>query len=229
MGTTARTARHRAAGLALVLTAGLALAGCSGVGGTTSSGSGTTGNSKSSAPSTNTSTSSGTSSPPGSAATSTGSASPGSGAGSSGAGPAGATRCTAATTRTRAVTDPGGGAAGSFGVELVTTNTGRAACTLEGFPGVSLTAPGSGAQLGAAADREPEEASPSVRLAPGASATALVRVTQAANYGSRCTQVTAAGFRVYLPGQTAAQYAPYHVEACSEPDVHLLSVRPFHT
>jgi uncharacterized cupredoxin-like copper-binding protein len=221
MGTTARTVRHQVAGLSLVLTAGLALAACGGGAGT-SSGSG----SSSSTPQTATGTSSTSSSASSSSsATSTGSSS----TSGSGTTTAAAVRCAAATTRTRAVTEPGGGAAGHYGVELVTTNTGRTACTLKGFPGVSFTAPGTGAQLGAAADREPGQTSPLVRLAPGASATALVRVTQAGNYGSRCQLAKASGFRVYLPGEKAAQYAPYPAQACSNSDIHLLTVRPFHT
>ena len=226
MGTTARTVRHQVAGLTLVLTAGLALAACGGGG--TSGASGTSsgsGSSSSPAPSSATGTSSSsTTSSSSSSATSSGSA-----GSSSGAPTATTARCTAATTRTRAVTEPGGGAAGSYGVELVTTNAGRTPCTLEGFPGVSFTAPGTGAQLGAAADREPGQTTPLVRLAPGASATALVRVTQAANYGSRCQLAKASGFRVYLPGEKAAQYAPYPAQACSNSDIHLLTVRPFHT
>lgn len=221
MRTTGKTARHQVAGLALVVTTGLALAACGGGGGT----SGGSGTSSGATPPTATSTSSSSSSPASSSST----ASTGSASSSSGTTPAATVRCTAATTRTRAVTEPGGGAAGSYGVELVTTNTGRTACTLEGFPGVSFTAPGTGAQLGAAADRESGQTAPLVRLAPGASATALVRVTQAGNYGPRCQLAKAAGFRVYLPGDTAAQYAPYAAEACSNKDLHLLRVRPFHT
>ncbi|MFC8502813.1 DUF4232 domain-containing protein [Pedococcus sp. NPDC057267] len=218
MGTTAKTDRHQVAGVALALTAGLALAACGGGGGT--SGGSSSSSSSSAAP-----TSSGSSSASSSSSTtSTGSASSGSGATTSAA-----RRCTAAATSTRAVPEPGGAAAGSYGVELVTTNTGRVTCTLEGFPGVSLSASATGAQLGAAADREPGQASPLVRLAPGASATAMVRVTQAANYGPRCQLARATGLRVYLPGDTAAQYAPYPAAACSNSDVHLLSVRPFRT
>ena len=225
MGTTAKTARHQVAGLALVLTTGLALAACGGGGGTSGgSGTGASGTTGSSTATTATGTSSGSSS-----AGSPGTTTTGSSASSSGAATAASARCTAGTTRTRAVTEPGGGAAGSYGVEVVTTNTGRASCTLKGFPGVSLTAPGTGAQLGAAADREPGQTSPLVRLAPGASATALVRVTRAANYGTRCRLAKASGFRVYLPGEKAAQYAPYPAEACSNGDVHLLTVRPFRT
>jgi hypothetical protein len=112
-------------------------------------------------------------------------------------------------------------------VELVTKNTGRSACDLQGYPGVSLTAPGTGAQIGAAASRDSGRSAARVRLAPGHSATALVRVGQASNYGPRCHEVKAAGFRVYLPGETAAQFAPYAVEGCSNTAAPLLSVRAY--
>lgn len=228
MGTTRTAARHHVAGVALALTTGLALAAC-GAGGGASGGSGTTSGSGTTGSSTSRTTTSASSSPS-SPSSSSGSTTPtGSAGSSSGAVTAATARCTATTTRTRAVTEPGGGAAGSYGVELVTTNTGRAACTLKGFPGVSLTAPDTGAQLGAAADREPGLTTPLVRLAPGASATALVRVTQAGNYGTRCQLAKAAGFRVYLPGEKAAQYAPYPAQACRNSDIHLLTVRPFHS
>ncbi|MDU0313216.1 DUF4232 domain-containing protein [Phycicoccus sp. M110.8] len=223
MAGTGHQGRRHLAGLTLVATAGLALGACGGGG--TSGGSGSSSSSSSATPSSATGTSSSsTTSSSSSSATSSGSA-----GSSSGTATTAAARCTAVTTRTRAVTEPGGGAAGSYGVELVTTNTGRTPCTLKGFPGVSLTAPGTGAQLGAAADREPGQTTPLVRLAPGASATALARVTQAGNYGSRCQLAKASGFRVYLPGEKAAQYAPYPAQACSNSDIHLLTVRPFHT
>ena len=125
------------------------------------------------------------------------------------------------------MTQPGSGAAGSFVVELITRNTARSACFLEGYPGVSLTEPETGAQIGAAASRDSGQAVTRVRVAPGGSATALVRVGEAGNYGARCHQVKAAGFRVYLPGETAAQFAPYSVEACSNTAAPLLSVRAY--
>jgi hypothetical protein len=112
-------------------------------------------------------------------------------------------------------------------VVLRVTNTGRTACTMKGFPGVSLTAPRTGAQIGAAADRARGLVPPLVRLAPGRSATALVRLTQAGNYGPRCRERLAAGFRVYVPGDTVAQFAPYRVRGCDNADIHLLSVSPF--
>jgi len=230
MGTTGHSARRQVAGFALVATTGLALAACAGSGG-----SGTSGTTTSSSGSSSTSTSSspsGTGSSTSTSSTSGSSSSTATGSGGTSSPTSGAAtavhRCTASMTVTKAVTQPGSGAAGSFVVELVTRNTGRSACDLQGYPGVSLTAPGTGAQIGAAATRDLGESASRVRLAPGASATALVRVGEASNYGSRCHEVKAAGFRVYLPAETAAQFAPYAVEACANTAAPLLSVRPFH-
>ena len=225
MGTTGHSARRQLAGIAFAATAGLGLAACAG-GGTGASG---TTSSSSSATST-TSSAAGSSTSSSSSSSSTTSASSGTSSSTTSGTSAAAVRpCTAATTASKAVTEPGSGAAGSFVVELVTRNTGHSACTLQGYPGVSLTARGTGAQIGAAATRDSGQSVSRVRVAPGASATALVRVGQAANYGSRCHAAKAAGFRVYLPGETHAQFAAYAVEGCSNTATPLLSVRPFHS
>lgn len=230
MGTTGHSARRQLTGLALVATAGLGLAACAG-GGTGTSGTTSSSSSPSSATST-TSSGAGSSTSSTSSSTSsttTASSSSSSASSSSGTSAAAVRPCTAATTTTKAVTEPGSGAAGSFVVELVTRNTGHSACTLQGYPGVSLTAPGTGAQIGAAATRDSGQSVSRVRVAPGASAIALVRVGQAGNYGSRCHETQAAGFRVYLPGETYAQFAAYAVEGCNNTATPLLSVRPFHS
>ena len=112
-------------------------------------------------------------------------------------------------------------------MQILTTNTSSKVCQTRGYPGVSLTASCSGAQLGAAADREPGQPAPTMRLEPGKTAVALVKVAQAGNFGCKVTK--AAGFRVYLPGDKAAEFAPYAVDACSSASVHQLSVRPFNT
>src|ERR1700748_2070137 len=63
----------------------------------------------------------------------------------------------------------GGAGAGTDFTVIDFTNSGGAPCTLYGFPGVSLTN-SSGAQIGAAATRNPSKASTVVTLAPGAKA-----------------------------------------------------------
>jgi hypothetical protein len=95
------------------------------------------------------------------------------------------------------------GAAGSLIVPLVFTNTGSTTCSLQGYPGVSIVG-ANGAQLGAAAART-GQATPLVSLPAGQTTTAIFRQ---ANPGIlNCTPVSATGFRVYPPNQTAALFA----------------------
>jgi len=121
----------------------------------------------------------------------------------------------------------GGAAMGSYAMRMQATNIGTSQCVTQGYPGVALVAAGTGKQLGAAADRDPVAPGPMMRLEPGKTAVSQIRVSQAANYGPTCGLTQAAGFRVYLPGTTAAAYLPYAVAACAAPSVHLLEVQPF--
>jgi hypothetical protein len=108
---------------------------------------------------------------------------------------------------------------------LVFTNTGAQACTLRGFPGVSLVG-ADGEQLGAAAVRTGSPGA-SVLLAPGRSARAEVRVTRAQNYPpERCRPADATGLRVYPPDRTQALFVPLQgFSGCTDPGVQLLSVK----
>ena len=75
------------------------------------------------------------------------------------------------------------------------TNLSAHACTLLGYPGVAGVDL-AGRQLGSAASRNPAHASASVTLAAGATAHAVLRITDTGNYGpSLCAPVTAAGLR----------------------------------
>ena len=99
-----------------------------------------------------------------------------------------------------------------FGLKL--TNLSGHACTLEGYPGVSAVDL-AGNQLGSAAARNPSQVRV-VRLGPGATATAVLRIVVAGNFpSSRCRPVRAAGLRVYPPNQTASKVVPYPFAACS--------------
>ncbi|MFP3579893.1 DUF4232 domain-containing protein [Arthrobacter sp. SIMBA_036] len=137
----------------------------------------------------------------------------------------GATSCKAASLS--ASTDPtGGGAAGSVYEKLIVTNTGTTACTIEGFAGVSLTADANGAPIGEAATRETTTPVTTVNLAPGKSAWAQIRYTQAGNYGD-CTKVAAAGFRIYPPNDTASLFVAEPHGACSNAGIKLLTITAF--
>lgn len=119
-----------------------------------------------------------------------------------------------------------GAAAGSMYDALVFTNTSGAACTLYGYPGVSFASSANGAQVGAAAGRNAQHSSVTVTLAPGASASALVQIANAANFPpSDCQQTAVGGLRVYPPGERTSSYVAFDqpMKACSG-DVHQLSV-----
>jgi hypothetical protein len=122
----------------------------------------------------------------------------------------------------------GGGYAGGYGYNLNFTNLSGHACTLRGSPGVSAVNL-SGHQLGRAASGDYSGKTPAVRLANGATATALVQVTDTGVYGGRglpCEPVTAAGVRVYPPNQFASKVAPYPFSACSHAGPVYMSVGP---
>ena len=109
----------------------------------------------------------------------------------------------------------GNGAAGSAYYNLEFTNLSHRACSLFGYPGVSgmdlMTH-----QVGRPASRDAVRTPRRVTLAAGASAHAVLRIVDADNFPrSACGQVTAAGLRVYPPGQTASKMVPYPFRACS--------------
>ncbi|HXL95991.1 MAG TPA: DUF4232 domain-containing protein [Streptosporangiaceae bacterium] len=122
-----------------------------------------------------------------------------------------------------------GGGAGSSYYPLNFTNTSDAACEMYGFPGVSfVTAPtGQGQQVGVTALRSGAFAKVAVRLAPGGTAHAWLKVATALNYPvSGCQPVTVHWLRVYPPGETAAGYVSHTFTACSSTSAPLLTVLP---
>jgi hypothetical protein len=120
----------------------------------------------------------------------------------------------------------GNGAAGSTYYDLRFTNLGRTACALRGFPGVAAVEL-AGDRIGAAAARERGGAVSTRALAPGASATAVVRIVQAGDFpAAACREVTAAGLRVYPPGQRVSRFVPFPFAACSRAGAATLAVAP---
>jgi hypothetical protein len=123
----------------------------------------------------------------------------------------------------------GGAAAGSNYLLVQFRNTAAIACTLYGWPGVSLVGDGNGTQLGAPASRVQPDDRRIVRIEPGKQATALLRVTQAGNYGHSCDLVSADGFRIYVPDQTAAVFVTRKTPACRKKGVELMEIAPVGT
>ena len=134
-----------------------------------------------------------------------------------------AAACASAALRVTAGTSEG--AAGSVYQVIDFTNTGAAACTLYGYPGVSLASGTPLAQVGAAATRSSTAAPTLVTLAPGATANALLRITQALNYPSAtCTPKATTYLQVYPPNQTVAIDLAYTSTGCTSSSVKLLTI-----
>lgn len=140
---------------------------------------------------------------------------------------AAADRCTVGELQ-GAIDDGGGGAAGSYGVALTLTNIGDRTCELQGWPGVSFVGGGDGTQLGASATLDRTSEHPTVQIAPGGYAQAILTMVQAGNYdAAECQPQQSEGFRVYPPGSTASLYIGAGGDlftACTSPSVQQLSV-----
>jgi hypothetical protein len=122
----------------------------------------------------------------------------------------------------------GNGAAGSSYYDLNFTNLSAHACTLTGYPGVwgvSL----SNQQIGSSAARDSTIAPSLITLSSAISARALLsatthntatvilRITEVLNFpASICRQVSAAGLRVYPPGQTTSKIIDFPFAACAK-------------
>jgi hypothetical protein len=154
-------------------------------------------------------------------------------AGSATAGPGGSAQagaaCTAATVHIRLDTAAAGVAAGTDYVPLEFTNTSSQPCELSGYPAVALTSGVSGQQIGTEAAVDRSVKATAVLLAPGGVAHAWLGIADVANFPAKsCHPVTAAGFRVVIPGSESASYLALRVPACKAPaeDGGILVVRP---
>jgi len=137
--------------------------------------------------------------------------------------------CRTATLRITLDVSQASAAAGSTYYPLNFTNTSASSCELYGYPGVSFAAASTAAakQIGVAARRDGAFGKLTVRLAPGATAHAWLRVAVAGNYpASACQPVTADWLRVYPPGETVAGYVTHTFSACSSTSTALLTVLP---
>jgi hypothetical protein len=121
----------------------------------------------------------------------------------------------------------GSGAAGTTYYKLEFTNLSGSTCTLFGYPGVSGTNL-AGTQLGSAAVRI--GATPqTVTLANGATATALLGITEAGIFPpAQCGPTTAAGLQVYPPNQTQSRKVPFPFPACAKTGPQYLKIMPVH-
>jgi hypothetical protein len=117
------------------------------------------------------------------------------------------------------------GAAGSVYQVIDFTNIGTAACTLYGYPGVSLAAGTPVTQVGLAAARSNTAGPAVVTLQPGATGNAVLRITQALNYPqSTCSPKTTTYLQIYPPNQTTPVYLGYKSMGCTSTKVNLLTI-----
>ena len=117
---------------------------------------------------------------------------------------------TAALTLTLGDTD---GAMGSRFTPLIFTNTGSTTCTLDGHPGVSFV-DATGTQIGPSAERT-DATTPTVALAPGEQANALMQWHAGDIFGDECAPVSADRMKVYPPDQTEAIIVAFDIDVCT--------------
>jgi hypothetical protein len=111
-------------------------------------------------------------------------------------------------------------------VSINFTNASGKACTLYGYPGVSLVSAPPYTQIGLAAKRASGTPVSLITLAPGAAGHAQLQIVDALNYPtSTCGPVKAAYLRVYPPNQTVPVYLANTSQGCSKP-VQVLTVGP---
>jgi hypothetical protein len=113
---------------------------------------------------------------------------------------------------------PSSGYAGGVDETIVFTNTSGATCTLYGYPGVSLVSAPPYTQIGLAAQRSGTTPVKAITLATGATASAVLQVVDALNFGSAtCSPTKAAFLRIYPPNQTAPVYLADASQVCAQP------------
>ena len=120
---------------------------------------------------------------------------------------------------------PANGAAGTVFYPLNFANTSKLACTLRGYPGVSAVT-SSGKQIGSPASQI-STSYKTVTVLPGKTQSAPVGIVETGNFDpSQCAPVTAAGLKVFPPGQSKAVTIKKSFSTCSSTGVISLTVRP---
>jgi hypothetical protein len=129
--------------------------------------------------------------------------------------PAGPAACPTSSLRVKQ--GVGQGYAGGVYQVIDFTNTSGSACTLYGYPGVSLVSGPPYAQIGLAAKRSTSTPVKLVTLAPGATGNALLQIVDALNYPSAsCAPTKATALKIYPPNQTAPVYLPATASGCAK-------------
>jgi len=113
--------------------------------------------------------------------------------------------------------------------DLSFTNESRTACTLRGYPGVSLVTAGNsgGRPIGSPTAVPMSSSGPvtTVTLAPGRPALALLGVAETVAFtGEACAPVVAHWLKVYPPHASHAVYVPIKVTTCSASSDQVLEI-----
>jgi hypothetical protein len=120
--------------------------------------------------------------------------------------------------------EAGGGAAGSVSYRVEMTNLSGHSCTVFGYAKVDAVSL-RGRRIGAPATHEPGKKAHPVKLAPGATAMATLRIVEALNFPkNRCKPTLAAGLRISVPGGSGTKVAPLAFETCALARSKTLSV-----
>lgn len=135
-------------------------------------------------------------------------------------------RCHPGEVRVTLQAAPGGGAAGSVYSWLIFTNDSARSCTLYGYPGVSWVTGPSGQTVNQPARRNATGSPARVTLAPGERGHAQLRTGHPEAFPDTCRPVPVAGYRVYLPDETAAVFVAAPMQQCSADGVNVASVEP---
>jgi hypothetical protein len=135
--------------------------------------------------------------------------------------------CTASDLGVWVAISQGSAAAGSVFYPLQFTNLSGHACSLDGYPGVSVLSRG-GTEQGSPASRYPQGTPRPVVVAAGATAHAQFIWSDGAVYTSPHCDPTSdvETLRVYPPGQRSSTLAMFSLEACSRPGATFMSVGP---
>jgi hypothetical protein len=116
------------------------------------------------------------------------------------------------------------GTAGSTYTVIDFKNISQTACTLYGYPGVSLAGGTPVTQIGLAATRDTASPRHLVTLAPGAKANVTLRIVDAGNFdATECQPKPATYLQIYPPDQTTPIYLASTATACAG-HVQLLTV-----
>jgi uncharacterized protein DUF4232 len=135
------------------------------------------------------------------------------------------TTSSCATSALKVSLGPANGAAGTVFYPINFVNTGKLGCTLRGYPGVSAVT-SSGKQIGSPASQI-SSSYQTVTLLPGKAQSAVVGIVETGNFDpSHCAPATAAGLKVFPPGQSKAVMIKKTFSTCSSTTVISLTVRP---